>query len=100
MPELRSKGAAGLRLRLGRYSHYISVIAASGYASGMHRVRLGYESGMKRGTDRVISLSVALGEGVSGARPCVASGLQWDRSRRAVREESQLFPPIDTRKGY
>ena len=43
-----------------QYAHYVNVITASGYASGMHR---GYASGRSRGTDRVVTLSVKPGEG-------------------------------------
>ena len=43
---------------------HIHVITASGYASGMHRVYIGHESGMRRGTHQVITLVVELGTGV------------------------------------
>ena len=59
-----------------QYSRYLNVIAAtgnaSGYASGMNRVCIGYESGMHRGTHQVIALSVELGEGGFGTRPDVS----------------------------
>ena len=41
-----------------RYARFANVIAASGYASGMNRVCVGYDSGMHRGTHQVITLSV------------------------------------------
>ena len=46
-------------------AHYANVITASEYASGMHR-----------GTDRVITPSVKLGEGGFGTRPHGRAGTQ------------------------
>ena len=50
-----------------QYARYTNVINASGYASGyasdMNRVCIGYESGMHRGMHQVIALSAELGEG-------------------------------------
>ena len=40
-----------------------------GCAPGMNRVHSGYDSGMHRGKDQVITLSVELGAGGFGARP-------------------------------
>ena len=52
---------------------YIDVITASGYASGfasgMHLVCMGYESGMHGGTHQDITLSVKVGEELFLARP-------------------------------
>ena len=49
---------------VSQYARCVNVLAASGYASGsasgMHQARIGCESGMHRGTHRVINPSVQL----------------------------------------
>ena len=57
-------------MRVARqYARYVSVIIASGMHRGLHRICVGYETSMHRGTHQAIPLSVKLGEGLFGARP-------------------------------
>ena len=53
-------------LGMPQYARYANVITASRYsavsASSLHRVCVWHASGMHRGTDQVITLSVELGE--------------------------------------
>ena len=52
-------------LGIRQYVRYVNVITASGYASGMNRICIGYDSSSHH------PFSVKLGEGGFGARPHV-----------------------------